>query len=445
MLQRGRGAGFLQARDTPTSQVEALLWECLTHDPRWDHQLEARAEYYAQIALQSGIGMEPLARWLKENDDPDDSGSRSWLAVSTFGALAQRGDRHAVGVLRAYLEWGQHRDIALPALLEVTDPAAWTGLDAWLLATYPNDDELNDAVGYELKPREPWTAWCEVHPRFAQLRGRQAQPVIRRSPDEAVKPYLDRTVAELFRDATMSECHYMGRAVAEIATPGDLPFILSWLSPDDPVRCRLALSSLERLASPAAWPALRDFALRYPEPRLVLRLILTRALCALPADLILEDARLWFDHGEWHLRRLGHKILSGHATRDDLDRLRGAVPESLESDDMYRLCAVLEALARVGDASALPQLEMAFVEAPYSWARRRAAEAMIAVAPKHFTHAFSFECLWDAERELRVLGCRAADRSRPEVRERLTSLASDPLEENHVRSAASAAETPLQE
>jgi len=43
-LQCGRGAGFLRALQEDASVVRPLLLDCLLHDPRWDRQVETRAD-----------------------------------------------------------------------------------------------------------------------------------------------------------------------------------------------------------------------------------------------------------------------------------------------------------------------------------------------------------------------------------------------------------------
>jgi len=60
-LQRGRGMGFLAALDAPPTVVAPLLLECIIYDPRWDAQLEQRADYYALLPLSPP--RPPLRSW----------------------------------------------------------------------------------------------------------------------------------------------------------------------------------------------------------------------------------------------------------------------------------------------------------------------------------------------------------------------------------------------
>jgi len=40
MLQRGRGAAYLWAREAPPEEAARLLLRCLDEDPRWDRTVE---------------------------------------------------------------------------------------------------------------------------------------------------------------------------------------------------------------------------------------------------------------------------------------------------------------------------------------------------------------------------------------------------------------------
>src|SRR5690349_16295324 len=70
-LQRGRGAGFLWASREDPKVVHPLLVECVTRDPRCDHQVESRAEYYARLVVLTSMSLESLSEYLHENDDKD--------------------------------------------------------------------------------------------------------------------------------------------------------------------------------------------------------------------------------------------------------------------------------------------------------------------------------------------------------------------------------------
>lgn len=64
-LQRGRGAGYREALRRPAREVEALIFACLTGDPRWDQQVEERASYYAGLLLHFESDLSPLETLLR--------------------------------------------------------------------------------------------------------------------------------------------------------------------------------------------------------------------------------------------------------------------------------------------------------------------------------------------------------------------------------------------
>jgi hypothetical protein len=436
-LQRGRGAGFLSALRAPPSEVWPLLVQCITCDPRWDPQLESRAEYYADLALRMVLDLAPLEAFLRSHDDRDRYGSRVSLTIATLAGLARRGQGRAVETLRDYVSFGRHWASTLSDLLELSDPEAVVGLDQVICDRCPDEKTLLDATGWLVRDRFPiWTHWAGRNPRIARLLQKsereEAEVAARRTPEL----YAGLTLEELFGSASTGEHYPLAKAVREKVTPADLDYLVAHLSPAKPETCRLALIGLKELAHPAAWPLLKELADIYPDLRMMLRPILARAIGALPGEVTLEQGRIWFDRPEWHLRVLGGEILEQHATLEDIPRLRAAVPESLTADEMYRLCEVLKILARFPDAGPIPELELAFVEASYSWARLYAAEAMDSLSPEEFSRGFALECLWDCESSTRELACAAVDLSLHGTLERLNELALSSFEEEEVLQAA---------
>lgn len=92
LLQRGRGSGWLRAADRPDGR--ALLLKCLGSDPRWDHQVESRSDYYATLALRIDLPMATLLP-VALAEDPDEE----WIARNTLEAMARRGSVGARDVL----------------------------------------------------------------------------------------------------------------------------------------------------------------------------------------------------------------------------------------------------------------------------------------------------------------------------------------------------------
>jgi hypothetical protein len=153
----------------------------------------------------------------------------------------------------------------------------------------------------------------------------------------------------------------------------------------------------------------------------------------LPAASTLERARQWFTE-PWPLRLAAGKILAQHATRDDRVMLEEAGSAALASNDMYRLCSVIDALAAVGAVESLPFLSDVYGEAPYSFARRRVVEALVPHGANDLAQDRIVEALWDCEEESRALACGAADQLH--AAGRLAELADDAFEDSYVRDAA---------
>jgi hypothetical protein len=158
----------------------------------------------------------------------------------------------------------------------------------------------------------------------------------------------------------------------------------------------------------------------------------------LPPEMTLPLARRWLASPEWHLRLTSEGILEMHATPDDIPRVRAALATALstatrDNTDIYRVCGALDILARFSDIDLLPEVEAAFIESGYSFARRRAACAMRANAPVVFAEIYAYECLWDCEDATRQIGCESVALTIPGARARLQALTEDLLEGEEVQ------------
>ena len=54
-LELGLGVGFLRALGAPADEMSELVLGCVDRDPRWDYQIDDRADYYAQLLLVTGV------------------------------------------------------------------------------------------------------------------------------------------------------------------------------------------------------------------------------------------------------------------------------------------------------------------------------------------------------------------------------------------------------
>jgi hypothetical protein len=166
-----------------------------------------------------------------------------------------------------------------------------------------------------------------------------------------------------------------------------------------------------------------------------LRYAILQALSGLPANPGLLYARNWYRSDNFVLRRSAETIFALHAEPDDVPTLREGAQRASEEGDDYRVCAAMDALARIPQLGPYPEVRAVFDEHRYSRARAAAAAALAATDPA-FPHDRAFECLWDCEDSARAIGCTNVDLALPGARKRLMRLASDPLQEEAVREAA---------
>jgi hypothetical protein len=93
-------------------------------------------------------------------------------------------------------------------------------------------------------------------------------------------------------------------------------------------------------------------------------------------------------------------------------------------------------MARFEGIGPVPELEHIFCEAQSCFDRYRAANAMAATSPVHFTAGYALECLWDCHWDTRKLGCETVNLSADGAIERLRELATNSNESEHVRDQA---------
>lgn len=435
-LQRGRGAGFLEARQEKPENIWPLLIECITQDPRLDGQVESRDNFYATLIVETGMELKPLATHLYEHDDKDQSGWNTPLTVTTLGSLAKRNYQNSLEILRDYVSWGNWWNWAIDELIETQNMAAWTNLDEVLCKRFSNDESLKEELGWFYLDDEPYKTWCKHNVRLRQFADSLRQPM---KPLEDCD-YNSLSVAEMLqmvgKDARVRS--KLRKAIVDVVKPDDFEFLLSQVSVAEPDRSQIALAGLAKLANPAMFEWLRDFWSNNPEIRGLLPTRIMEAMSSLPSEQILPLARNWLNHADCHFRCLAEDLMKRHATSDDVPLLRKEMALALaEGDDqIYRLCDLIEAFIHLHGAGRIPELESVFVEFRYSYARSRAAEAMLAVEKDYFVHTYAQECLWDCEDRTRTLGCKAADLTDQMTSERIKHLSGDVWEDESVRNAA---------
>ena len=456
-IQRGRGAGFLRVLEEDRRTVHPLLLNCITHDPRWDTDVETRAEYYARLALATHLDLQSLQHYLRSTPD-ERLEFNVGLAVSMLGRLAYLGSSSAVDILRDYISYGVGWDAALNDLAKLNDPSAVEGLADVICSRFQTVEELESGSVYGVLAHDAltdlWRSWSRTHSGIARLlneiegiEGKRRNDHHKRMEGygEKLSTLSDKRLLEL---ANIQNHRQIEKILLSRLKQAKVKLFRDIFTEDNPFAWAIAfrcLAAMKRVAP--YYERIRDRVVSYVDAGnetsirgQKLRAI-ERVLCPMPAELVLPHARRWFEAEEWYLNRIGAEILENHATLEDVPRVQAGLTNALNTAtphtlDIYHACAALDILARFPDIGLLPEVEKAFVEAGYSFARIRAARAMQANAPTQFAETYAYECLWDCEEEARELGCESVALTLPGARERLSLLAADSRESELVRSAA---------
>ena len=415
MLQRGRGAGFLNGLLDPDA-ARPLLVRCVIEDPRTDRQVEDRENYYSELAVALQVDIAPLAAHLFAKDDGEFDEFRTGLTLGVLSYMARRGCTETIPVLRDYVARGSNWLWALHDLSAI-GPDAIDGL-ADVIAGRFDDGELIEATGFEVG--EPWDPWRAVNARLAEAH-RQAQRSMERPPaDEPTATLLEsrngwgrlrdrRSEIELIRRTARD-----GRASIN-ARRNALILLGQWGDRSQIDVADDALSSGSRDLENAGW-------------RYFMRLL---------KDGPVHEMRRWADR-----RGTSHQSLAAHmfgdwGTETDAPEIRAMLAQLSWSDDNYAHCSLIEGLARVGDARDVPVLQRTFDDTDYSYLRVRAGRGLARLRPD-FASTVAVECLWDSEEPLRELGSSRASLASDGVPSRLRVLSTSEVEAAPVKVAAGA-------
>jgi hypothetical protein len=172
-LQRGLGAGFLEAARIERADAHALLLACLAEDQRRD-ATEARGRYYGELCLETRVELSDLAALV---DGADASPANRRLLLETVGWLAWRGIAGPIAMLREYVLAGGEESAHAASYL--WHPRAFAGLDQALLERYSTPDALAEALagaGIDVS-REPWRTWSVSRHVVAEALARVTDPL----------------------------------------------------------------------------------------------------------------------------------------------------------------------------------------------------------------------------------------------------------------------------
>lgn len=422
-LQRGRGSGWRAAAQS--DEAHELLRSCLRCDPRWDSQVEDRADYYARLAVEIGL----TARDLDPDEIAGDEDARA-LALDVLGRLAVRGDEGALRRLRLELERADDRSSVLWRLSEVADERGLEEVDAILVRVCEPDElaELADDTRNSL----PWDRWAERHPEIAAARA-EAQRASEARQERAAIPKADAAIEELLSYGWPSTVpSAVRRRLAETEDAAELAALHGAATgPWGPAR-RFAWVALAERRDPIAV----DIAAEVFTRNLVgaERASAFRYFLALDPEITMPLAREWLGFDD-DRSRVAAATLAHHATAVDLPRIQTAFARAWADQSMYEICDLVDALARLATQGPHPELEIVFTQVSYSYARRRAAAALAATDPA-FATTYAVECLWDCEEETRLIGAKTVDRSSDGAGAGLARLADDPFEVEDIRDGA---------
>ncbi|MFC8718663.1 hypothetical protein [Kitasatospora sp. NPDC057198] len=90
-VQRGRGLGFLLAREDRGAGAGAVL-DCLRRETRWDRQADQRHGYHAWLLRELAVPVEPLVELLEGPDE--DAAERAVQVLAEVAPLLRAFWRH---------------------------------------------------------------------------------------------------------------------------------------------------------------------------------------------------------------------------------------------------------------------------------------------------------------------------------------------------------------
>ena len=169
-LQRGLGSAAREVLDGPPGDTRQLVRSCLETDPRWDTDLDHRADYYALLAISAGVDvavLEALARDPPRGDGADRGPSP---VLNVLARMAARGNTEAISAIRRYVATGRYWEWVIPWLLPEGRPTRaspgwpeWVdGLAPLLCERFPTAELMSEALtdAWSVTATDaPWDEW----------------------------------------------------------------------------------------------------------------------------------------------------------------------------------------------------------------------------------------------------------------------------------------------
>lgn len=443
-LQRGRGDGF-RAALVGGSEAAAEVIACVLEDPRWDRQVEIRDDYYARLLLALAADLTPIAARLAALADAAALDSPDlWLPLGVCSELAARGHAGArellAGLVARTRLWRPCLDTLDSAGGESLIGAVVSPADAAAFVTRATPTELCEVVD---RISAPWNLWAADIPALRPALAQRDHWIARRLAESASLPTIDPSqstdtlLAIQLPPRRWRELADLLDARRDAATTTALLRVATTAHPFRALALRLLgrRQCLDLLAEAAAFlraeaadPAIRG-------TNATMRRGYINYLVALPAAHVLPLARAWFAE-PWPLSLAAGDIFGRHATATDRTLLEAAGALALTSGEMYRLCTVLEALELIADPASIPLLCAVVHDAPYSYARWKALDALVPHVGRPAVDAILTDALWDSDTGARLIACDQADLDSPLVRARLDEIAADEHEDKDLRALA---------
>jgi len=398
-LQRGHGAGYLEALKMPSDAVGPLLIDCVCHDPRIDRQVESRCEYYASLINKMNVDISPLEKHLKENDDTEDFGWNANLTVETLGALALIGNDDAAMILRNYLSYGYWWDWAVYDLLKTDNIEYTIGIAEVLSQRFGGYYELYEKLSSI--DMDSLDILCQLNPSLKMFSAKVSLDDSRRkNEDRDNSNYTELSLDEIFQVCDMGNWRKLSNIIASKVSDSDVAFLNEIMISAERFRAGLAAVALGKIKTSESFECLKCFLEGYSgkgDKFPYVRALNNIAL--FPKEICLETGRKWFNSCRYPISVAARNILEKYAEAKDIPMLINAIRTSLkdEVEKCYILCSAVDALANFKNYGMIPEVEMIYQKARYSYARWRAVKTMQENASDEFWFKYSYECLFDCE------------------------------------------------
>lgn len=443
-LQRGLGSAAREVLDGRPSNTRELVQSCLEADPRWDTDLDDRADYYAVLAISAGVDvavLEELARDQPRGDGHDPGPSP---VLGVLARTAARGNKKAISATQRYIATGRYWEWVIPWLLpEGRSTPASSGWPEWvdglaplLCERFPTVELMSEALKdpWSVAPTDaPWNEWGTAY--------RLIGAALKATTDSDRRPaahdrYADAPTSKLLALEKATLARRVAKVLASRTADEDIQLMLG--AAEEPslamhVAAVNALAIQQRIEVLPAVLKLTDEI-----GRGMTRALLFQAFVALPYAATRAPATEWLTGGDRTRRAAAARAMGAHAIDEDVRLITDELSRELDQGlggEQYVVCSLAEALGRHPRHGPYRELDRAFNEMPYSFGRGYVVNAIAETDPQ-FPEQLAIDCLWDCEPAVRATGARHVRRENPIAGARLLQIRSDLLEAKEPRDAA---------